>query len=173
MRLDDFFETEDNINRKHNRDFVDYGTEKLASENAPYTSLHSEKTDDTVTSMDILNNADDFIQPIQKQSLDLPPVTEFDKFSSMDKTLAVLRAREIKKIINELEKRIAEERQNLADDEEWVMTPELPSICRNEITKDINNYKINIAFLEKQLQKSLDQLREIETLLGDNNARFR
>lgn len=173
MRLDDFFETEDNIKRKHNRDFVDYGTEKLASKNAPYTSLHSEKTDDTVTSMDILNNADDFIQPIQKQSLDLPPVTEFDKFSSMDKTLAVLRAREIKKIINELEKRIAEERQNLADDEEWVMTPELPSICRNEITKDINNYKINIAFLEKQLQKSLDQLREIETLLGDNNARFR
>ena len=102
----------------------------------------------------------------------MPNGAEF-AHSSADNALALMRAREIKKTINELERRIAEEKQNLIDDEEWVMTPGLTPMCRSEIYKDISNYKLNIVFLEGQLQKSLEQLKEIESLLGDNNERSR
>ena len=95
---------------------------------------------------------------------------EFDGFTE-EKTLMILRARELKKQINELRGRIAEENQNILDDEEWVMTPGLPQISQNEIYKDIANYKINVVFYERQLQQLQEQLKEIEALLGDNNAR--
>lgn len=95
---------------------------------------------------------------------------ELDGFTE-EKALMILRARELKKQINELRGRIAEENQNILDDEEWVMTPGLPQISQNEIYKDIANYKINVVFYERQLQQLQEQLKKIETLLGDNNAR--
>lgn len=95
---------------------------------------------------------------------------ELDGFTE-EKALMILRARELKKQINELRGRIAEENQNILDDEEWVMTPGLPQISQNEIYKDIANYKINVVFYGRQLQQLQEQLKEIETLLGDNNAR--
>ena len=95
---------------------------------------------------------------------------ELDGFTE-EKALMISRAREIKRQTNELRGRIAEENQNILDDEEWVMTPGLPQISQNEIYKDIANYKINVVFYERQLQQLQEQLKEIEALLGDNNAR--
>ena len=89
---------------------------------------------------------------------------ELDGFTE-EKALMILRARELKKQINELRGRIAEENQNILDDEEWVMTPGLPQISQNEIYKDIANYKINVVFYERQLQQLQEQLKEIEALL--------
>lgn len=93
--------------------------------------------------------------------------------SSFDNALSLMRIRKIKIAITELESRIAEAKQNLIDDEEWVLNPSLPPICRSEIYKDIADHKINIAFLENKLQKMQEELKELESLLGDNNARFR
>lgn len=147
--------------------------------------LTSEEIADIIASIDAYNQPikpkEDIIRPIQSNEFNVP-INEKQPFmpngaefahSSADNALALMRAREIKKTINELERRIAEEKQNLIDDEEWVMTPGLTPMCRSEIYKDISNYKLNIVFLEGQLQKSLEQLKEIESLLGDNNERSR
>ena len=88
---------------------------------------------------------------------------ELDGFTE-EKALMILRARELKKQINELRGRIAEENQNILDDEEWVMTPGLPQISQNEIYKDIANYKINVVFYGRQLQQLQEQLKEIESI---------